>query len=79
MGTEKPRSWNVTNDTTNPLGAQHGLIVGDLPLVGGGEWRKMARLNETEELLTGNIGACLVRHRGSGVSGRLEAQEVAAL
>jgi hypothetical protein len=36
VGTEKLRSWNVTNDTTNPLGAQHGLIVGDLPLVGGG-------------------------------------------
>jgi hypothetical protein len=77
-GTEKPHSWKVTNDTTNPLGARHGLVTGDLPLHSGGEWRKLARLDETEKLLAGNVGACPVRHHGGGVSGGLEAQEVVA-
>jgi hypothetical protein len=58
-GMEKPGSWKATNDTTNPLGAWHGL-VGGLPLNGGSERRKLARLDKTEELLTGNVGACLV-------------------
>jgi hypothetical protein len=26
-GTEKPRSWKAMNDTTNPLGARHGLTA----------------------------------------------------
>jgi hypothetical protein len=65
----------ATNDTTNPLGARHGLVAGNLPLDGGGERRKLARLNETEELLARNVGACPVRHRGGGASGGLEAQE----
>jgi hypothetical protein len=77
--TEKPRSWKSTNDTMNPLGARHGLIAGNLPLASGGEWRKLARLDETEELLAGNIGVCPVRHRGGGVSGGLGAQEAVAL
>jgi hypothetical protein len=45
----------------NPLGgARHELIAGDLPLDGGGERGKLARLDETEELLAGNVGACPV-------------------
>jgi hypothetical protein len=67
------------NDTTNPLGSQHGLIVGDLPLDGGSERRKLAHLDKMEELLAGNVGAYPVRHRGSGVPGGLEAQETATL
>jgi hypothetical protein len=67
------------NDTTNPLGAQHGLVAEDLPLNGGGERRKLARLDKTEELLAGNVGACPVRHRGSRVPGGLDAQEAVAL
>jgi hypothetical protein len=78
-GTEKSRSWKATNDTTNPLGARHGLVAGNLPLDNGGEHRKLARLNETKELLAGNVGVCLVRHRDGGVSGGLEAQEAVAL
>jgi hypothetical protein len=32
-----------------PLGrAWHGLIAGQLPLHGGGEWRELARLDETK-------------------------------
>jgi hypothetical protein len=58
---------------------RHGLVAGDLPLNGGREWRKLARLNKTEELLAGNIGACPVRHHGSGVLDRLEAQGVVVL
>jgi hypothetical protein len=76
-GTEKPRSWKVTNDTTYPLGARHGLVAGNSPLDGVGEWRKLARLDKTEELLVGDIGAHPVRHRGSKVLDGLEAQAVA--
>jgi hypothetical protein len=72
-GTEKPRSWKATNETTNPLGARHGLVTGDLPLHGGGERRKLARLDETEELLARHVGARPVRHHGGGVSSRLKA------
>jgi hypothetical protein len=74
-GTEKPRSWKATNDTTNPLGARHGLVTGDLPLNGGSEWRKLPRLDKTEELLAGNVGARPVRHRDDGILGGLEVQE----
>jgi hypothetical protein len=45
-GTEKPRLWKATNETTNPLGARHRLVAGDLPLHGGGERRKLDRLDE---------------------------------
>jgi hypothetical protein len=45
----------------------------------GGEWGKLALLNETEELLAGHVGVRPVRHRGGGVSGGLEAQEAVAL
>jgi hypothetical protein len=79
-GTEKPRSWKATNDTTNPFGgARHGLIAGNPPLHGGGERRKLTRLDKTEEVLTGHVGARPVRHRGGGVSGGMEAQEEEAL
>jgi hypothetical protein len=78
-GTEKPRLWKATNETTNPLGARHGLVTGDLPLHDGGEQRKLACLDETEELLARHIGARPVRHRGGGVSGGLKAQEEVAL
>jgi hypothetical protein len=63
----------------NPWGARHGFVVGNLSLNGGGEWRKLAHLNEMEELLAGNIGACPVRHRDGEVSGGLEAQEAVEL
>jgi hypothetical protein len=60
-------------------GARHGLIAGNLPLYGGGEQRKLARLDETEEMLARYIEASPVRHRGGGVSGWLETQKAAAL
>jgi hypothetical protein len=78
-GMEKPHSWKATNDTTYPLGARHRLVAGDLPLDGSGERKKLARLDETEELLAGNVGACPVRHRDGGVSGGLGAQGAVAL
>jgi glycerate kinase len=78
-GTEKPHSWKAMNETANPLGARHGLVARYLPLHSGGEWRKLARLDETEELFAGHIGTRLVRHRGCGVSGGLGAQEAATL
>jgi hypothetical protein len=77
--TEKLCSWKAMNDTTYPLGARHGLIVGNPPLDGVGEWRKLARLDKTEELLVGNIGARPVRHRSSKVLDGLEAQAAALL
>jgi hypothetical protein len=52
---------------------RHGLISGDDPLDDVSEGRKLARLDQTEELLVGNIGARLVRHHNSEVSGGLEA------
>jgi hypothetical protein len=73
-GTEKPHSWKATNDTTYPLGPRHRLVAGNPPLDDVGEWRKLARLDKTEELLAGNIGARPIRHRGSKVLGGLEAQ-----
>jgi hypothetical protein len=78
-GTEKPRSWKATDDTTNPLGVRHGLVAGDLPLDGGGEWRKLSLLDKMEELLAGNVGTRPVRHRDSGVLGGLEAQRAVVL
>jgi hypothetical protein len=61
------------------LGARHRLVAGDLPLDGGGERRKLSRLDKTEELLAGNVGARPVPHRSSGVLGGLEAQGMVAL
>jgi hypothetical protein len=78
-GTEKPCSWKATNDTTNHLGARHGLVARNLPLDCGGERGKLACLDETEELLAGNVGACPVQHRGDRVSECLGAQEAVAL
>jgi hypothetical protein len=60
-----------------PWGVRHGLITGNLPLDGGGERRKLDRLDETEELLARNVGACPVRHRGSKVPRGLEAEVLA--
>jgi hypothetical protein len=76
-GTEKPRSWK--NNTTYPLGAQHGLVVGNPPLDNIGEWRKLARLDQTKELLVGDVGARPVRHHGGEVLGEPEAQAAAML
>jgi hypothetical protein len=71
-GTEKPRSWKVTNDTTYPPGrAWHGLIGGDDPLNSLGEGWQLARLNETKELLAGDSGAHPARHHASEASGEL--------
>jgi hypothetical protein len=50
---KKSRSCKATNDTTNPLGARHGLVARNLPLDGGGERRKLARFDKTEKLLVG--------------------------
>jgi hypothetical protein len=74
-GTEKPRSWKVTN----PLGARNELVAGNPPLHSGGERRKLAHLDEMQQLLAGHIGACPVRHHGGKGSGGLKAQEVVAL
>jgi hypothetical protein len=60
-----------------PLGARHGLVAGNLPLNSAGERRKLARLDETEELLAREVGAHPVRHRSRG-SGGLEVQEAVA-
>jgi hypothetical protein len=78
-GTEKPRLRKATNDTTYPLGAWHGLVIGNPPLNSVGEWRKLARLDKMEELLAGNIGARPIRHHDSKVLGWLEAQAVVLL
>jgi hypothetical protein len=75
--TEKLRSWKATNDTTYPLGVRHGLVAGNPALDGGGERRKLSRLNK-EELLAGNVGARPFRHRDGEVLGRLEAKAAAA-
>jgi hypothetical protein len=72
VGTRKPRSWKATNDTTNPLGARHGLVAGELPLNGGSEWRKLARLDKTEELLVGknwSVSSSTSRQRSLGRAG----------
>jgi hypothetical protein len=79
MGTEKPRLWKTTNNTTYPLGAWHGLVDGDDPLNDVGEGRKPARLDQTEELLAGDVGARPVRHHDGEVLGELEAQAATVL
>jgi hypothetical protein len=46
---------------------------------GGSEWRKLVRLDKTEELIARNVGACPVGHRNSGVLGGMEAQGAVVL
>jgi hypothetical protein len=58
---------------------RHGLVAGSLPLHDSGERRKLARLDETQQLLAGHIGVRPVRHRGGRVSGGLKAQVMVAL
>jgi hypothetical protein len=59
-----------------PLGrARHGLVGGDDPLDGVGEGRKLARLDQTEELLMGDIGACPIRHHNDEVLGELKRRQ----
>jgi hypothetical protein len=53
--------------------AWHRLASGDDPLNGLGEGRQLARLNETKELLTGDVGARPVRHLVGKVLGGLQA------
>jgi hypothetical protein len=55
------------------------LVGGDDPLNGVGEGRKLARLDQTEELLVGDIGARPVRHCDGEVLGELEAQAAVVL
>jgi hypothetical protein len=62
-----------------PWGAWHELVGGDNPLNGIGEGRKLARLDETEELLARDVGACPVQHHGGEVLDELEAQAAAVL
>jgi hypothetical protein len=66
-------------DTTYPLGARHRLIAENPPPDGVGEWRKLDRLDKTEELPAGDIGARPIRHNDSEVLSRLEAQAAALL
>jgi hypothetical protein len=54
--------------------AWHGLVGGDDPLDSLSEGRQLARLNETKELLTGDIGAHPARHHAGEVSGELGTQ-----
>jgi hypothetical protein len=54
-GTEKPRSWKATNDTTNPLGVRHRFVAGNPSLHGAGERWKLARLNKMEEVLRNTL------------------------
>jgi hypothetical protein len=61
-----------------PWGAWHGLIAGNPPLDGVGEWGKLACLDKTEEQLARNIGAHPVRHRRK-VLGGLGAQAATLL
>jgi hypothetical protein len=59
--------------------AWHGLVGGDDPFDGLGEGRQLARLNETKELLVGDVGARPVRHHDGEVSGELGTQAAATL
>jgi hypothetical protein len=61
-----------------PLGARHGLVAGNPLLNGAGERRKLSCLDKTEELLSGDVGARLVRHRGDEVLGGREAPTAVA-
>jgi hypothetical protein len=59
--------------------AWHGLIGGNDPFDDLGEGRQLARLNETKELLAGDVGACPVRHHVGEVSSELETQAAATM
>jgi hypothetical protein len=61
------------------LGAWHGLIDGDNPLNSVGEGRKLARLDETKELLAGDVGARPVRHHSGEAFGEPEAHAAVML
>jgi hypothetical protein len=58
-GTEKPRSWKATNDTTYHLVGAAQTCRRE-PSNDGGERRKLSRFDKAEELLAGNIEAPLV-------------------
>jgi hypothetical protein len=63
-----------------PVGrAWHGLVGRDNPLDGLGGGRQLACLNETKELLAGDIGARPARHHTGEVSGELGTQAAAAM
>jgi hypothetical protein len=57
----------------------HGLVGRDDPLDSLSEGRQLARLNETKELLAGDIGARPARHHAGEVSGKLGTQVAAAM
>jgi hypothetical protein len=79
-GTEKPRSWKATNDTTYPPGrAWHGFVDRNDPLNDLGEGRQLARLNETKKLLAGDSGARPTRHHAGEVSGELGTRAAAVM
>jgi hypothetical protein len=59
--------------------AWHRLVGGNDPLDGIGEGRKLAHLDQTEELLVGDIGARPVGNHDSEVLGELEAHTAAVL
>jgi hypothetical protein len=59
--------------------AWHGLVCGDDPLDSLSEGRQLARLNETKELLAGDIGARPARHHAGEVSGELGTQAAAVM
>jgi hypothetical protein len=59
--------------------AWHGLIGGGDLLDGLVEGRHLARLNETKELLAGDVGTRPVRHQDDEVSGELETQAAAVM
>jgi hypothetical protein len=62
-----------------PGRAWHGLVGRDDPLNILGEGRRLARLNEMKELLTGDIGARPARHHAGEVSGELGTQAAMAM
>jgi hypothetical protein len=59
--------------------AWHGLFAGDDPLDSLGEGRQLARLNETKELLAGDVGVHPARHYDGEVSSELGTQAAAAM
>jgi hypothetical protein len=60
-----------------PLGrARHGLLPGNLPLLGAGERRELPGLDEAAQHRAGHIGPRPVRHGGSKLSNETTAQAV---
>jgi hypothetical protein len=77
VGTEKPRSWKVTNETTYPLGG-HGTdsspdTFHSTVTVSGGSCPASTRL----QLVARHVGSRPVRHGDSKVSSESVAQAVA--